>query len=38
MIAAVAIDAEGYKHPLAVVEGATENTVSVQALLDDLIP
>ncbi|MCP4935520.1 MAG: IS256 family transposase, partial [bacterium] len=37
MIAAVGIDAEGYKHPLAVIEGATENTATVQALLDDLI-
>ena len=37
MIAAVGIDAQGHKHPLAVIEGATENTVTVQALLDDLI-
>ncbi len=37
MIAAVGIDAQGYKHPLAVKEGATENTATVQALLDDLI-
>jgi len=37
MIAAVGIDADGHKHPLALVEGATENTTTVQALLDDLI-
>jgi len=37
MIAAVGIDADGHKHPLALVEGATENTASVQALLDDLV-
>ena len=28
---------DGHKHPLAVVEGATENTATVQALLDNLI-
>lgn len=37
MIGAVGVDAEGGKHPLAVVEGATENTATVQALLDNLI-
>jgi hypothetical protein len=37
MVAAVGIDAAGDKHPLAVVEGATENTATVQALLDNLI-
>ena len=37
MIAAVGIDADGHKHPLALVEGATENTATVQALLDDLV-
>ena len=36
LIAAVGIDAEGHKHPLALVDGATENTAVVQALLDDL--
>ena len=36
LIAAVGIDNEGGKHPLAVVEGATENAVTVQALLDNL--
>ena len=37
MIAAVGIDADGHKHPLALVEGATENTATVQVLLDNLI-
>jgi len=37
MVAALGIDAGGNKHPLALVDGATENTVTVQALLDDLI-
>ena len=37
LLAAVGIDGNGEKHPLGVVEGATENTVVVQALLDNLI-
>ena len=37
MIGAVGVDAEGNKHPLGVVEGATENGATVQALLDNLI-
>jgi transposase-like protein len=37
MIGAVGVDAEGNKHPLGVVEGATENATTVQALLDNLI-
>jgi transposase-like protein len=37
MIGAVGVDARGDKHPLGVVEGATENTAVVQALLDNLI-
>ena len=37
MIGAVGVDAEGGKHPLGVVEGATENAATVQALLDNLI-
>ena len=37
LVAAVGIDSEGNKHPLAVVEGATENTATVQAVLDNLI-
>jgi putative transposase len=31
------IDGEGHKHPLALVEGATENAAVVQALIDNLI-
>jgi hypothetical protein len=37
MIAALGIDGEGDKHPLAVIEGATENAAVVQALIDNLI-
>ena len=37
LVAAIGIDGEGGKHPLAVVEGATENTATVQALLDNLV-
>src|SRR3954447_11241351 len=37
LLAAVGIDAAGAKHPLGLVEGATENAVVVQALLDDLV-
>ena len=37
MIGAVGIDVLGGKHPLGVIEGATENTATVQALLDNLI-
>jgi len=37
LVAAIGIDGEGGKHPLALVEGATENTATVQALLDNLI-
>ena len=37
LVAAVGIDAHGYKHPLAILEGATENAATVKALLDDLI-
>ncbi len=37
MVAALGIDADGVKHPLALVDGATENTATVQALLDDLV-
>lgn len=37
LVAAVGIDGEGQKHPLALVEGATENAAVVQALLDDLL-
>ncbi len=37
LLAAVGIDGEGNKHPLGVLEGATENAAVVQALLDNLI-
>jgi putative transposase len=37
LVAAVGIDATGEKHPLGLVEGATENATTVQALLDNLV-
>jgi putative transposase len=37
LVAALGIDAEGHKHPLALIEGATENAAVVQALIDNLI-
>ncbi len=37
LVAAIGVDGDGNKHVLAVVEGATENTATVQALLDNLI-
>jgi hypothetical protein len=37
LVAALGIDGEGHKHPLALVEGATENAAVVQALIDNLI-
>jgi len=37
LLAAVGIDADGVKHPLGVLEGATENAAVVQALLDNLV-
>ena len=37
MVAALGIDGEGDKHPLAVIEGATENAAVVQALIENLI-
>src|SRR4051795_5864451 len=37
LVAAVGIDATGEKHPLGLVEGATENAATVQALLDSLV-
>ena len=37
LVAAIGVDGDGEKHVLAVVEGATENTVTVQALIDNLI-
>jgi putative transposase len=37
LLAAVGIDGDGVKHPLGLLEGATENAAVVQALLDNLI-
>jgi putative transposase len=37
LVAAMGIDAQGVKHPLALIEGATENVAVAQALIDDLI-
>jgi len=37
LLAALGIDADGRKHPLALVEGASENAAVVQALIDNLI-
>jgi transposase-like protein len=37
LLAAIGIDGEGFKHPLGLLEGATENAAVVQALLDNLI-
>lgn len=37
LLAAVGVDGNGDKHPLGVVEGATENAAVCQALLDNLV-
>ena len=37
LVAALGIDSEGIKHPLGLMEGATEHRAVVQALIDDLI-
>jgi putative transposase len=37
LLAAVGVDGVGDKHPLAIIEGASENAAVVQALLDNLI-
>jgi putative transposase len=37
LLAAVGVDGEGGKHPIGVIEGASENATVVQALLDNLI-
>ena len=37
LVAALGIDGEGNKHPLGLIEGATENAPVVQALIDNLI-
>jgi putative transposase len=37
LVAAIGIDSEGAKHPLGLIEGATEHSAVVQALIDNLI-
>lgn len=37
LVAAVGIDGDGIKHPLGLMEGATENAAVVQALIDNLV-
>jgi len=37
LLAGIGIDGEGVKHPLGLLEGATENAAVVQALLDNLV-
>src|SRR5271167_333248 len=37
LVAAIGVDAKGDKHPLGLIEGATENTATVQALIDNLV-
>lgn len=37
IVVALGIDAQGYKHPLGLVEGSTENRAVCQRLLNDLI-
>ena len=37
LVAAIGIDGEGIKHPLALMEGASENAAVAQALIDNLI-
>jgi hypothetical protein len=37
LVAALGIDSEGFKRPLGLMEGATEHSAVVQALIDDLI-
>jgi transposase-like protein len=37
LVAALGVDASGDKHPLGLVEGATENAATVQALIDNLV-
>jgi putative transposase len=36
LVAAIGVDAKGDKHPLGLIEGATENATTVQALIDNL--
>src|SRR4029077_4247933 len=37
LVAALGIDSAGFKHPLGLMEEATEHSAVVQALIDDLI-
>jgi putative transposase len=37
LVAAIGVDANGDKHPLGLVEGATENAATAQAFVDNLI-
>jgi putative transposase len=37
LVVAIGIDSEGAKHPLGLIEGATEHSAVVQALIDNLI-
>ncbi len=37
LVAAIGIDGEGVKHPLGLIEGATESAAVVQALIDNLL-
>ena len=37
LVAAIGVDVNGDKHPLGVVEGATENAATVQALIGNLV-
>src|SRR6266700_6403398 len=37
LVAAIGIDGEGVKHPLGLIEGATEHGAVVQALIDNLV-
>src|SRR6516165_6433837 len=37
LVAAIGVDAKGDKHPLGLVEGATESAATVQALVENLI-
>src|SRR6478736_29412 len=37
LVAAIGVDAKGNKHPLGLIEGATENAATVQALIDNMV-
>jgi putative transposase len=37
LVAAIGIDGDGVKHPLGLIEGATENSAVVQVLIDNLV-